>query len=31
MPAQMNAAVTILEECNVRITWEAPGNGGSPI
>jgi hypothetical protein len=27
----MNAANTVVEGCNVRISWEAPGDGGSPI
>jgi hypothetical protein len=27
----MNAAKTVVEDCNVRITWETPGDGGSPI
>lgn len=27
----MNTVRTNVEDCNVRITWEAPGDGGSPI
>jgi hypothetical protein len=31
MPAQMNTVRTAIEDCSVRIAWDAPGDGGSPI